>query len=69
MLNYGGQRRRALVRCPYCPPNPFIKIYKGDLVMITENREVGKYKSGVEVFYNITLRPDFLLGGKENAIV
>jgi hypothetical protein len=37
--------------------------------MKTENREVGKYKSGVEVFYNITLRPDFLLGGEGNAII
>jgi len=31
--------------------------------MNMENKEVGKYKSGVEVFYNIALHPDFLLGG------
>jgi len=37
--------------------------------MSTKIRKVGKYKSGVEVFYNIALRPDFCLGGEGNAIV
>jgi len=37
--------------------------------MRTYNKEVGKYKSGVEVFYNIALRLDFLLGEEENAII
>jgi len=37
--------------------------------MSTKIRKVGKYKSGVEVFYNIALRPDFLLGGKGDAVV
>jgi len=34
-----------------------------------KNKEVGKYKSGVEVFYNVALHPDFLSGGKGNAVV
>jgi hypothetical protein len=37
--------------------------------MEKQNKEVEKYGSGVEVFYNIALHPDFLLGGKGNAII